>query len=379
MLPLLQSLKNLDWLNVPNEACRLAKEAIGPYSVIQDLMPSLPDVNVKVFYNPDSQTAFFNYPKDSDSDKVASWHIAIRQVPGVETIQHGYESDPPIDEPFIRVKQALEASNIFGPLASAAQFKENSLNRLWGGPNPLAATIGGGLLGAGLGYGGGALLENILPEEYFEKGKLRKSLGILGGAAGSLRGLHWGYDRMRMNPENPWSLSNWIKSEKEVEGAGPEIEAPQPLTVNRFSGAGEGLKMAIAQEFQELNEQWIKYADEAGGAAFNGQIPVDQFGRVVWNDLSGFGGFTSAPIAAATTGLVNAAALSRGGAEFITPMDIARIGIGMGSGYLAGNFVGRTLGALAGLRPEAQKSLQQAGIWAGILANAVPIVFRGAQ
>jgi hypothetical protein len=47
----------------------------------------------------------------------------------------------------------------------------------------------------------------------------------------------------------------------------------------------------------------------------------------------------------------------------------------MGSGYVSGLVVGKTLGALAGLKPEAQQSLQQAGTWAGLLTNVVPMAF----
>jgi len=47
----------------------------------------------------------------------------------------------------------------------------------------------------------------------------------------------------------------------------------------------------------------------------------------------------------------------------------------MGTGWLSGMLVGKTLGALAGLRPESQKTLQQTGVWAGVLTNVVPKLF----
>ena len=49
--------------------------------------------------------------------------------------------------------------------------------------------------------------------------------------------------------------------------------------------------------------------------------------------------------------------------------------MGMGSGYVSGMLVGKALGALAGLKPHAQKQLQQAGTWAGFLTNVVPLAF----
>jgi hypothetical protein len=47
----------------------------------------------------------------------------------------------------------------------------------------------------------------------------------------------------------------------------------------------------------------------------------------------------------------------------------------MGSGYMASKLVGATLGALAGLSPGAQQTLQQAGTWAGALKAVVPTAF----
>ncbi len=352
------------WQDVPQEACRLAKAAAGPYCVIRDLMPALPQIHAKVWYNPDRECAFMSYPIGVDTDKVASWHIALRQVPGVESIEHGYFSVPPETESYILVKKATNNESIFGPIASAAQFKPNALNNLWGGPNPLAATIGGGLLGAGLGYGAGWLGEQLLPESVFERGKLRRTMSVMGGLAGAAPGIWNGFDQQFRGPTENQGLGAWVRPFPWV----------KQNNDNRFEIIKEGMVSVFPHAALELNELWIKAADEAGGA-FSGMIPVDQFGRTIWNDLRGQGGFTPAPIAAATTGLMQAASLSQGGANLISPMDIARIGMGMGTGYVSSLLVGKTLGALAGLRPEAQQSLQNTGVWAGILANTIPLAF----
>lgn len=349
-------LDQLLWRDVPDEACRLAKEAAGPYQVIQDLMPSLPNIRAKVWYNPDKEDCFFTYPSETDTDKVASWYIAMRQVPGVETVTHGYFSIPPVIEPYVQVKEALENKEIFGPIASSMQLKPNSVNNLFGGPNPLAATLAGGALGAGAGYVGGWLGEQLLPEKYFDKGRLRRVTAALGGLAGATPGLWWAGDNLRM------------------EGLKGLISSHPFAKPNRYEQIKESMAKVFDAKDLELNEDWIKYADEAGGA-FLTSIPVDQFGQVIWNDLRNQGGYTPAPLAAATTGLIQAADMSQGNSGFVSPMDIARIGIGMGSGYASGLLVGKTLGALAGLRPEAQQSLQQTGVWAGMLKTIVPMMF----
>jgi hypothetical protein len=393
-----QRLDELIWRDVPDEVVRLAKEAAGPYSVIQDLMPYLPDIQAKVWYNPYMEKVAFGYPLGTDSDKVASWHIALKQVPGVEIIEHGYFYSPPDNQPFIMVKKALSNPDVFGPIASAMQLKGNALNRLWGGPNPLASTIAGGLLGAGLGYGAGWLGEQLLPEEYFEKGKLRRTLGILGGIGGAVPGLWWGYDNMRAHPDpdKKWSWRSWLSHypvppeqiypERTRTGqVEPEIAQGSAEKIGRFENRTRllghirtSLSKIFPPEVCELDSRWVKYAEEypeGAGGTFNPMIPVDQFNRTIWNDLRGTGGYTPAPLAAATTGITQAASLASG-TNFISPADIARIGMGMGSGWLSGTVVGKTLGALAGLRPEAQEALQRTGTWAGILGNVVPIIFR---
>jgi hypothetical protein len=355
-------LDEIIWKDVPKEACRLAKEAAGPYQVVQDLMPSLPAIGAHVWYNPDKERAFISYPLDVDSEKQASWYIALRQVPGISEIEQAYIIKPPDTEPYIHIKQAIDNESIFKPLASLAQYEPNALNKLWGGPNPLAATIGGGLLGAGLGYGGGWLAEQVLPDDKFEPGVLRRNTAMLGGLMGAAPGIWHGFDQQTRGPNPGWGA--WLQ------------KFPwHDETQNRFGEIKQGLARELPKLATELNEQWQKAASEAGGD-YAPVIPVDQFGRTIWNDLRSQGGYTPPDLAAATTGIVQAASMSQGNATLISPADIARIGIGMGSGYASGLLVGKTLGALAGLRPETQQTLQQAGVWVGILANTVPLVFK---
>lgn len=57
-------------------------------------------------------------------------------------------------------------------------------------PSPLAAMLTSGLIGAGLGYGGGRLLEATLPEGYGKK--LGRTGALLGGAVGMAPGAVWG-------------------------------------------------------------------------------------------------------------------------------------------------------------------------------------------
>lgn len=376
-----EHLDSLCWQDVPNQACRLAKSAVGTFVTLRELLPHLPDIGATVWYNPDKEKLSISYPVGTDSEKVASVYIACRQVPGVERIEQGYFHSPPANEPNILVKRALNNSSVFGPVASTMQLKPSWFSSLYGGPNPLAATLAGGLLGAGVGWGAGRLAEVVLPDKYVKKGPLSRTTAVLGGLMGAIPGAYWGFNNMRGHddPVKRWSLSSWLSRY-------PYTDPPQPAppelppgeehqASDRFAELKEHLQKSLPAEALELSEEWTKAADETG-SDMTQNIAVDQFNRLVWNDLRSQGGFTDAPLAAATTGLVQAASLSQGGTNWISPYDVARIGVGMGSGYYSGLVVGRALGALAGLKPEAQQALQQGGMWAGFLGNVVPLAFR---
>lgn len=58
-------------------------------------------------------------------------------------------------------------------------------NKALGGPTPLSNAIVSGLMLGGLGYGAGAIAENLFPERYVRRGTLRRNLGLLGLGAGA--------------------------------------------------------------------------------------------------------------------------------------------------------------------------------------------------
>lgn len=345
------------WKSVPDKVGYLAKLAAGTYQSLSDIRSCFSD-NYQLWYNPESKTAAICHLKDADAEKLAAAKDIVADIPGVETVTTS-TNEPPRAETYLFVKGAeVLASDILGPVASTMQLKPNWLNRLWGGPNPLSSLIASSLLGAGLGYGGGWLAEKVLPEEHFRRGRLRRTGALFGGLAGAAIPALWTWSRFAHGPKD-WSA--WEK-------------LTQPAEYAKQGRAA--LENALPKEIIELDEQWIKYAQGDTGLMFDKKVPVDQFNRVIWNDLRTTGGYTPPPVAAATTGLVQAASLSQGGTNLVSPWDIARIGMGAGSGYLSGLLVGKTLGALAGLQPPTQKKLQDVGIWAGILSNIVPMAFR---
>jgi hypothetical protein len=249
----------------------------------------------------------------------------------------------PVGEGWLRVKSA----NALSPAVDALGVAQRPL----GGPHPLSAAIVGGLVGGGLGYGGGALAERLLPEEHFERGRLRRSLALLGAGLGATPGLAWGGTNMQMPEDTGGGLKAWL--------------SPFPFKKASFG-------------------------DDAYGALFMPTIPRDAFNQAVWSDVvqgqnpygtkSPWGDNsqplgTPAPVAATVSGIVAGTAAATG-QDAVSPLQVAMTAASTaGRGYMAGLLFGKTMGALAGLRPEAQDQLKQMGLWGGLLTGAVGSLF----
>jgi hypothetical protein len=278
-------------------------------------------------------------------------------------------SRPNLEYPWILVKRAASTrmSSILGPIAQAMAIKPSKFTNYIGGATPLASMLAGGALAAGVGYGAGALGETLAPG-VFEKGVLRKRMAMLGGLLGATPGLALGGIGVHTwdSPLNPDRASNPLKA-----FITPNVLYGNPPTVGRpdISKAAACLKARqpyISEEMQKVANMFFS-PDEPLRID---PIPVDSFNRMIMNDP-----FAPVPIQAATLGIVSAADNYRGNSGFITPMDIARVGLGMGAGYVQATVGGKVLGALAGLTPQAQKTLQTAGVVAGALKSVVPGLF----
>ena len=256
-------------------------------------------------------------------------------------------------------KSDFPAWRVTKPIVQAMNLAPNSWNEHLGefGTSPLFSMLTSGLLGGGLGYLGGALGEAVIPDSVLEPGKLRKRTALLGALAGAAGPAYLGTVGMRNNKE---------------EGKSPFKAWVEP---NVFFGAQ---KKAIHKAYAAIKaktndesiEEAVKQAFEATDTLHIPSIPVDAFNRAVINDP-----YTSLPLQVATAGLMEAANQSKGNVGLISPFDIARVGIGMGAGLTQAYLGGKVLGALAGLTPGAQKTLQQAGMFAGALKAVVPGLF----
>lgn len=226
----------------------------------------------------------------------------------------------------------------------------NAGNRLLGGPTPLSNGIVASVLGAGVGYGAGALAEQLFPERYLERGKLRRTLASVGALGGvGLAGLN-AYANARA------------------------------LRTSMLRGLLTNNKTPVVYP-SELEKQSNAFAfgPQPLPPMYQPSVPVAQFNNAVWNDVrrgmvNGFDTHTPPQYAAATTGLMSGIS-ARNNSPIIRPIDvvtgIASAGVGLATAHIAG----KALSALAGLTPAGQNKLQDLGLWGGMMHAIVPPLF----
>lgn len=252
-----------------------------------------------------------------------------------------------------------------------------------GGPTPLSGMLASGMIGAGLGYGTGWVGEQLLPRSW-RKGRLRKTLALMGGLAGAAPGALMMADNLRTGRNvNSGSLLSYPNTSEALHYS-PQLEdgAVNPDYDPNIPGVPLDYKQVAASAVGEVPECWKEAASRTGfefeQPGFGPPppiIPIDAFNQQIYQDPY-ISSQLSPPMQAAASGLMEAAYQTRGGGpRLIGPADIARISAGMGSGYLAGAIVGKALGALMGMPEPAQDRLRQTGMWAGVVANLVPLAF----
>jgi hypothetical protein len=316
---------------------KAAHKVANAYEIVRDNVTAS---NAVVFIDAnDGKTVYTN--DKSLATKLASKSLDVKTIG--ERMAEGL---------WVYVKKAdITLADAAKPVAQVMNLAPASWNKPLGGlgTSPLVSMLTSGLLGGGLGYAGGALAERLIPQDYMERNKLRKSTAYLGALLGAAGPAYLGYAGMRVNEgegKNPWSA--WVE--------------PNVL----LKGAEENLRKELGDS--EIVKQALEPTDSG---LFNIKpIPVDSFNRAVLTDP-----YASLGLQTATVGLVEAANQSRGNSGLINPYDIARIGMGMGAGLTQAYLGGRVLGALAGLTPKSQQLLQQTGMYAGALKAVVPGLF----
>ncbi len=234
---------------------------------------------------------------------------------------------PEDGEPWVLVKSSITVGDVMspiGPMLGYTPFPGESA------PRPVASALSGGLLGAGLGYAGGGLLEWLMPG-VFSRGAAKTRGALLGGVLGSA-------------PGNIGMVTNHLRGQSIFDKAAAVVES---------------CGMILNEDYSEL----VKSA-----ALIFKPIDVDRMNEAIWSDP-----MTPRPLQALSSGLVSGAGVVRN-SSVVSPLDITRMAVGMGTGYASATLVGKTLGMLAGLSPDAQKALQQAGMWSGMIQSVLPTV-----
>jgi len=255
-----------------------------------------------------------------------------------------------IDEAFEK-----QAFNALGELGEFLQLFPGKTLGIPSQPGPLASMLVGGLAGAGLGYGAGALGETFLPHSW-SRGNLRRSMALAGAGMGATPGLTWGL----MNKANSEPFFSY-----------------QPGTTPALDS--ESMRSQPSADFQTH----MKKAKDAIAALLPGSglmgvpaIDVGAFQSMIYEDPR-VADRLSPQEQSAAAGLVRAADLLGGNRNsgYVTPMDIGRLAAGMGVGYSAGALVGRVLGTVMGMPEHQQDQLKNIGLMAGLVKQYIPIAF----
>ena len=242
-------------------------------------------------------------------------------------------------------------------------------------PSTATAMLSSGLLGAGLGYGAGTLAETLYPREW-ERGKLRRTLAMMGGAAGTMPGLALGLNNLHQGRG-----FNDLSYLAPPAGSAPQMASADLQKLSSIQ-LGTAYKEACAM-YGTVNELLLEELHkEAWGGDSIGEddrrathtpmdINVDAMGRTLWETG------TDPATAGLTMAVLNAADQMPGGQQsgWVTPMQMGELAARMGAGYVSGALVGKALGLLAGLSPGTQDLLARTGLYAGAVKALLPRVF----
>lgn len=337
-----------DWENIPRQAITRAAQSAATVETIRDICAAAEPVPKLALYDL-SENALCLVGIPDTLDNVVE---KLRDIVPV-TVKEAYSPT---------LRNLAETIN----LAPGTYHPLGIPNH----PGALSSMLTGGLLGASAGYGVGWLAEKMLPGDW-QRRRLRRTLALLGGAMGALPG---GVEAL-MNH----AAGRGVGANSLFPDARPVNDRPFPgLRTHPVpavpSGLHEQLASVPAAGMPKLSDDAF---DMTGFSApgFN----VNAFNQTVWQDAR-VADQISPPAQAALTGAVTAAAVNPYTGRMspiVTPADMGRLAVGMGSGYVAGSLVGKALGFLMGMPPAAQDRLKNTGIWAGVAKAMLPVLFGG--
>lgn len=382
----LAAANDLRWLDVLPNAIDLYEKNAEVAASVDAAIKDLPrDGFLDLWRNAGEDKLILNVGDWMEGDDIDAWKAALQPHCGeLEVVDESgnLASDPGVVKiafchtTMQRFQQTKAAySSAVRGAGQLAGYLPGGWADTFGGPTPLSGAIGGGLIGAGLGYGAGWLGEQVLPKDW-RKGRLRKTLAIIGALGGAA-------------PGGMMALDNWHKGRDLNSGAltdtplditnahrrdHPDYNADVDYVPDYYKGACDALAVeapAAIKEAIERSRTGFELQDWNNNAP---PIPIDIFtGQMRQSGLP-------PQMQAATGGLLEASYMASpqgrsNGPRIVWPRDVARIAAGMGSGYMSGALVGKALGALVGMPAPAQQRLRNMGLWAGVVSNIVPLAF----
>jgi len=198
-----------------------------------------------------------------------------------------------------------------------------------------------------------------MPDNW-ERGRLRKTLALLGAATAATPAALWAGTSIANNKgiTTGWPFRTNVDTTGDLHNLAEVYPDVYP---------GGTYKKAL--------ESWMSRSSDTGLDSLP-PIDVDELGRVIWGDPT-----TSSILndrLKTTTSVAMAAAQSMPGGQgpgLVTPSQMGRLAAGMGAGYMSGALVGGALGVLTGMPRETQDVMKRTGMYAGVVQEVMPRLF----
>ena len=378
-----------EWQQVPGLVASRYKEASAIQRSIRKIAKRLPSTDYgDCFWNPETKTVWVVLGDGDDEQVHQLWHNSLKAINGIQEVKTEAEAGPYSDPAWVRIKTAEGALGVLNKPYEWAGIPS-------GGPSPMSNSLVTGLIGAGLGYGGGALAEYLFPERFVERGKLRRNLALLGGLGGAALHIPQGVANMQLNRSatgKPHVLRSFLGSDSQQQ-MHPDLLNWQAFQNGEKSGQLQMMKEATAHlpklpgVIQRSAATFAKMAFTDSGYGSVKPVAVDSFNRAIWNDVhNGINSSQSNPYgtrgvyddnsqvyrtppahAAAATGLVSGVQQMYGNRPLLSPRHFMSGLANAGVDLVTARVAGGVLGALGGLKPDAQKKLQDMGLWSGLI------------
>ncbi len=355
------------WRQVPKQVATLMKSAADVKKQVQQAMETLPVTDPGygyVYWHPQRNNLWVVLGDGDEQDSHDAWWKALSKIPGINKVITEAEVGPHGDhkDEWIRIKKA----RIFTKNSTINPF--TLAGKPFGGPNAVTNSVVGALVGGGLGYGGGRLAEMLIPERHFERGRLSKNLALAGAVLGGTPGLIQGATHMGMNQDagDPSAYRSWFQPTN-AQKVAPNSAAWRKHVLGKTAGAAP---TPIQVEIIKRSSKCAMVGMSGLGNPGMRPINVDAFNNVIWHDP-----YSPPAVNAAAAGIVSGIQQHYGGASVLTPRHFIKGLAAAGVDAATATVAGGVLGVLGGLKPDAQQTLQQMGLWSGLMRGSIGSIF----